>query len=87
MSEKDHHYQGRQSALQVFKDFAGGVGGDPDLDDEDDDDDDEDVKMKEEQNVQEEVCETMIGIVIFAPKKDTCVISCAVKCSPSCHLN
>ena len=41
MSEaSSHHYQGRQSALQVFKEFGGGVG-DPSLHDEDDDEDDD----------------------------------------------
>jgi hypothetical protein len=65
MSEKGHNYQGRQSALQVFKDFAGGVGGDPDVDEED-----EDEKETGDQNIQNEVCENFIAIVTLTAKAE-----------------
>jgi len=46
MSEaSSHHYQGRQSALQVFKEFGGGVG-DPSAVEEDDDDEDQDDQQQ-----------------------------------------
>ena len=49
MSEaSSHHYQGRQSALQVFNEFAGGVG-DPSGHDDDDDDGDNDEEIQDDQ--------------------------------------
>jgi hypothetical protein len=49
----------------VFKDFAGGVGGDPDVDEED-----EDEKETGDQNIQNEVCENFIAIVTLTAKAE-----------------
>lgn len=54
MSEQEHQYQGRQSALQVFNEFAGGVGGVEQQQLEDDEDEVEQERGEDEKKLQNE---------------------------------
>ena len=66
MSEaSSHQYQGRQSALQVFKEFGGGVG-DPSLhDDDDDEDDDQDQDDQQLPETEKEKVSFLKKMILF----------------------
>ena len=53
MSEQEHYYQGRQSALQVFHEFTGGVGGEQQ---HHEDDEEEEVEQETEDDDEKKLC-------------------------------
>jgi hypothetical protein len=59
MSEQEHQYQGRQSALQVFNEFTGGVGGEhqqPEDADCDEDEFEHKETVEDDEKHNEKVC-------------------------------